>query len=217
MSFTEKMLLPAIGGLLVVLAVVLHASLQSTVELTRTTTYASGARTEQDGQVYVTSKEDGTMYLSTQSIDSTASASQYSNNSTSAMSVLGTPIQVPEGFAETLAQLINALLTFVMVISALLVLFFLVWGALQWITSGGDKGKVDQARQKIIAAVIGIIIVSSTYAIFLLVINFLGFEDTEDLFNNMRTIQGVQLQQNETATESAVATDAAYRSLEAEE
>ena len=127
MSFTEKMLLPAIGGLLVVLAVVLHASLQSTVELTRTTTYASGARTEQDGQVYVTSKEDGTMYLSTQSIDSTASASQYSNNSTSAMSVLGTPIQVPEGFAETLAQLINALLTFVMVISALLVLFFLVW------------------------------------------------------------------------------------------
>src|SRR5581483_9188951 len=38
----------------------------------------------------------------------------------------------------------------IMFIAAVLVaLFFLVWGGIQWILSGGEKGKVDNARKLI--------------------------------------------------------------------
>jgi hypothetical protein len=43
-------------------------------------------------------------------------------------------------------------------------------GAISWITSGGDKGKIEDARNKITAAVIGILILASAWALFNLVV-----------------------------------------------
>ncbi len=96
----------------------------------------------------------------------------------------------PEGFAKTIGGWITAVMTFVMIISSLLVLGYLIWGALNWITSGGDKGKVDQARQKMIAAVVGLIIVSASYAVLVLVLAFLGFDSVEDLFSSIQPLDG---------------------------
>lgn len=101
--------------------------------------------------------------------------------------LIGEPVQKPEGFAANIGVVINAVLSFVMVIAALLVLMYLIWGGIEWITSGGDKGKTESARNKITAAVIGLIVLAAAYAIFLLVIRFLGFESTDDLFN-VRTL-----------------------------
>jgi hypothetical protein len=95
---------------------------------------------------------------------------------------LGT-IDQPKGFADDIGSVINAVLSFVMVIAALLVLLYLVWGGIEWITSGGDKGKTESARNKITAAVIGLIILAASYAIFLLVLNFIGFSNPEELLN----------------------------------
>lgn len=53
----------------------------------------------------------------------------------------------------------------VFVIAALLVLFFLVWGAFDWITSGGDKEKVGGARKKIFAAIIGLVLLALAFLI----------------------------------------------------
>ncbi len=212
MKLSEKLLLPVIAGLLITLAVIMHAALNSTTELTRQRAFASGARTESEGGVRVITDDDGTMYLTTETTtEGDLGTSSQSNRSTSNLSnAFGAGLQAPPGFADTIGQLINSLLTFVMLISALLVLFFIIWGAFEWITSGGDKGKIDQARQKIIAAVVGIIVVASTYAIFLLVINFLGFENTEDLFENLQTIQGSDIETVEEASPSVTpATDAA--------
>jgi hypothetical protein len=64
----------------------------------------------------------------------------------------------------------------IMVIGALMVLLYLVWGAISWITSGGDKAKVEHARGQITNAVIGIIVLASTLAIFMLLQRFLGIE-----------------------------------------
>jgi hypothetical protein len=88
-----------------------------------------------------------------------------------------------QGFANDIGGVINAVLSFVMVIAALLVLMYLVWGGIEWITSGGDKGKTESARNKITAAVIGLIILAASYAIFLLVLRFIGFNSTDELFN----------------------------------
>ena len=70
-----------------------------------------------------------------------------------------------------------------MILGALLVFMYLIWGGIEWITSGGDKGKTESARNKITAAIVGLIVLASAWAILLLV---LGFLDTnlDELFSN---------------------------------
>ena len=127
--------------------------------------------------------ENGVIYLTTDEVPGNATSSN-------SVKLLGTGFAVPRGFAADIASVINAVLSFVMVISALLVLMYLIWGAFGWLTSGGDKGKIDAARQKMMAAVVGLIIVSASYAILLLAIRFLGFSSLADVFNSVRTIDG---------------------------
>ncbi|MBD3250609.1 MAG: hypothetical protein GF381_03515 [Candidatus Pacebacteria bacterium] len=95
-------------------------------------------------------------------------------------------VEVPdEGFADSIGSLITALLNFVMLIAALLVFMYLIWGGIEWITSGGDKSKTESARNKITAAIIGLIVLAASYAILQLALNFLGFEGgLQDLFND---------------------------------
>lgn len=75
------------------------------------------------------------------------------------------------GFGHLLSTILSA----VMMVAALLVLIILIWGAIDWISAGGDSGKVGKARDKITQAVIGIIVLSATTAIFMLLQSFLGF------------------------------------------
>jgi hypothetical protein len=75
---------------------------------------------------------------------------------------------------------IGNLLSVVMMAGALLTLFFLIIGAIEWITSGGDSGKLEKARNKITNAVIGLVVLAASLAIFILVekileIDFLNF------------------------------------------
>jgi hypothetical protein len=92
------------------------------------------------------------------------------------------------GFATDFGDLVTAVLSFVMVIAALLVFIYLIWGGIQWITSGGDKSKTEEARNKITAAVVGLIVLAASYAILLIALNFLGFSDLNDVFQRTRTI-----------------------------
>jgi len=62
----------------------------------------------------------------------------------------------------------------IMVLASLLVLLYLIWGGIEWITSGGDSAKVQKARDKITQAVIGIIVLASVFALFGVLQNFLG-------------------------------------------
>lgn len=99
-----------------------------------------------------------------------------------------------KGFAMSFGGLMNGLLSFVMVIAALLVFFYLIWGGIEWITSGGDKGQTEKARNKITAAIIGLVILAAAYAVLTLALNFLGFNDLNDVFSRRRTIDDAQVQ-----------------------
>jgi len=57
-----------------------------------------------------------------------------------------------------------------------LVFAFLIWGAIEWITSAGDKGKMESARNKISNAIVGLVILAAVTAIFLVLQQFLGIE-----------------------------------------
>lgn len=62
----------------------------------------------------------------------------------------------------------------IMILAALMLLVYLIWGAISWITSGGDSGQVQKARDRMTQAVIGMIVLAATLAIFNLVQRFLG-------------------------------------------
>ncbi len=68
------------------------------------------------------------------------------------------------------------IMTVAMTLAAILVFGFLIWGAVEWITSGGDKSKVESARNKISNAVMGLIVLAAVTALFVVVEEFLGID-----------------------------------------
>jgi hypothetical protein len=65
----------------------------------------------------------------------------------------------------TFSQFLTFAIRGFFVISGLLALLFLLLGALAWIVSGGNKESVDKARDKIVAALIGIIIMVAVLSV----------------------------------------------------
>lgn len=70
---------------------------------------------------------------------------------------------VPPG--TELGVIIGNALTIVFVIAVIAVLFMLVIGAFQWITSGGDKEAVGKARGRITSALVGLAILALAFLI----------------------------------------------------
>ena len=73
-----------------------------------------------------------------------------------------------------LGKLISAGFTLLFIVAGLAAALFLIQGGLQWITSGGDKAGVEAARNKIIHAIVGLIIVVATWAFIRIIESFVG-------------------------------------------
>ena len=65
-------------------------------------------------------------------------------------------------------------------VAGILLFVFLVWGGIEWITSGGDKTKVENARNRITNALIGLAIVALAWAIQALLTNLFGLNSIEN-------------------------------------
>lgn len=78
-------------------------------------------------------------------------------------------LQVDENTLEfqipTLGEVLTFIIRFFFVMAGLAALLYLLLGAFTWITSGGNKENVEKARDKIQAAIIGIILVVIVVAI----------------------------------------------------
>ncbi len=86
-------------------------------------------------------------------------------------------ISKPEGVAITnIGTLIKGAVQGALLVSALLVFMFLIWGGIQWISSGGDKGKTQEARDRITAALVGLAVVASAWAVMLIIQYFFGID-----------------------------------------
>src|SRR6185369_8028909 len=64
----------------------------------------------------------------------------------------------------------------VMIVAVLAVFILIIWGAFEWITAGGEKSKVETASGKITGAIIGILVLSASVAIFSLLQTYLGIK-----------------------------------------
>ncbi len=60
------------------------------------------------------------------------------------------------------------------VVAGIIVAYNIIQGGLQWVQSTGDKEKIDKARQRITASVIGLIILFATLAMIALIENIFG-------------------------------------------
>jgi hypothetical protein len=144
------------------------------------------------GQVRV--KADGdVLYLTNETQpggDSTALESQTATTAATVSTSSGRRIFLqPPQYADNIGQVFSAGLNLVLIICVLLVFGYIVIAAVQWITSGGDKAKTEKSRQMIVNAVIGLIIVVSSYAVINLISRFIGFNDVTDVVNNIRPIR----------------------------
>jgi hypothetical protein len=72
------------------------------------------------------------------------------------------------------ADLVSYGIQLILVLAAVLFFFLLVIGGIKWITSGGDKGQTEAARNQITAALVGLVIVFAAWAIVQLVETFFG-------------------------------------------
>ncbi|MFH2118380.1 MAG: hypothetical protein ABII10_01440 [Candidatus Paceibacterota bacterium] len=73
----------------------------------------------------------------------------------------------PEGAASgaTFTDYFVTLWSALIGLGAIAVLVFLIWGAFEWITSEGDKGKLEKARNRITQAIVGLIILVGSFVI----------------------------------------------------
>lgn len=71
---------------------------------------------------------------------------------------------------------LSQILQLIILLAGLMLLVMLLWGGIQWISSGGDKGKLETARNRMLHAILGMIVLAAGIAIFSLIQTFLGFE-----------------------------------------
>lgn len=71
---------------------------------------------------------------------------------------------------NSLPQAINTIISVIFFVAALAAFFFILWGAVQYITAGDDAGKTENARKRITNAVVGLILVALVYVIWLIIV-----------------------------------------------
>ncbi len=81
---------------------------------------------------------------------------------------------------QTIGTLIGPLVSLIFVVAVVAALLYLIYGGFKWLISGGDKAAVASAREHIIAAVVGLVIIFLSYFILNLLIGFFikGFSIT---------------------------------------
>lgn len=79
------------------------------------------------------------------------------------------------GGAENIfTRFVERFLSIAMFLGALILLGNLVFGGVEWIMAGGDSGKIEKARNRMTQSVVGIIVLSASVAIFMVINDFLG-------------------------------------------
>lgn len=92
--------------------------------------------------------------------------------------VLGTDIRIapPADLPSDIGTTVNAFVKIVYTIGFLIAFFFLVWGGIKWITSGGDKAGTEAARNMITAALVGLGIMALVFVLNTILKTFLGID-----------------------------------------
>ncbi len=78
---------------------------------------------------------------------------------------INAPSKVPVGGIRALAAALKVGVTILLVFATIYTLIMLLWGSVLWITSAGDKGRIEKARSRIMFALIGLAFAFGSFAI----------------------------------------------------
>lgn len=67
---------------------------------------------------------------------------------------------------------LGSLITLAFVAAIVVALVFLIWGGIKWIMSGGDKTALEEARNHVVAAIVGLVIVFLVFFVLNLLVFF---------------------------------------------
>jgi len=79
---------------------------------------------------------------------------------------------MPTGGVDALPNIIHVGLDLLIVAAIILSLIYLVWGGFNWLMSEGEKQRINQARQKVVYAILGLIVVFLSFFIINLIFGF---------------------------------------------
>ncbi len=88
---------------------------------------------------------------------------------------LGPSLQSKTG-VEFFQDLLPRMVGLAFLVGVLIFFFIMITGAIQWITSGGDKTAIEGARGKITNAIVGVVILLSLFALLKVIQDFFGIK-----------------------------------------
>lgn len=77
--------------------------------------------------------------------------------------------------AGGISAFLSNLITLIYSVAFIVLIFMILWGAFDWLTSEGDKEKLQNAQKKIINAVVGIVLFAIAFAVIQVLGKFTGF------------------------------------------
>lgn len=75
-----------------------------------------------------------------------------------------------------IGNLVSNAVSVAFIVAAIAFFVFLVIGGMSWLTSAGDKNKIETAQKYISNALIGLTIIAASYAVYTLVLDFFGID-----------------------------------------
>lgn len=88
---------------------------------------------------------------------------------------INAPNTVPTGGFDKFQDILQVGLTALFIVAFVLALIFLIWGGIQWTTSGGDKEGIQKARLKLTYAIIGLVVTVLAFFIVNIISGFFQF------------------------------------------
>ncbi len=87
--------------------------------------------------------------------------------------------------AAGISLFLSNLITLIYSIAGVALIFMLIWGAFEWLISGGEKEKIASAQKRITSALIGIALLAIAFAVLALIGEFTGFHFfvNQDIYN----------------------------------
>lgn len=90
-------------------------------------------------------------------------------------------VEIPQAIKDLgvgsggISNFLNMLIILIYIIAGIVFVFMILWGAFQFLTSGGNKESLDSARKRIIYALTGITLFAIAFAVISLIGRFTGF------------------------------------------
>lgn len=88
---------------------------------------------------------------------------------------------------SNLELFLSNLIGFLTIFASILFIVYFLIGGIEWITAGGDSGKVQKARDKMVNGVIGLVVIIGAYGVIGLIGRVIGL----DLLNPAQMLESI--------------------------